>query len=319
MSFVDLCFYLESVSGDGGNHSPSGAWWVSPDIILNGGTDQANPTGPNTIDVRVHSQGCDAIATDDPRIFVDVYVGDPSLVMTPTGNTTKITNTAGRPAVEMTPLPVPGTSQLISFTWINGGTAVEAPGHKCLIAQCYPNWDANPSPTTFDLPIERHVAQHNMTILEDNPDPEIVVNTINPNRRSREMVTVRAVADLSPAKHVLQAARSALKHVPNFKRLRTTGVPPFKMEFKGLRDIRLTNNTEKPSAKGNYGRMKVPNCEARFELKPAQKVKFKFHVDLEKAKPGDAYIFHLMHLNAKQRVIGGLTVVAVRTQTKRQR
>lgn len=313
MSFIDQCFYLESVTGDGGNHAASGVWWLSPDIILNNGSDMANQTAPNNIDIRVHSQGCEAIATDDPKVIVDVYVGDSSLVMTPTGNTTKITNTTGRPIVEIVPDPPPGTSPLISFTWINGGTTVEAPGHKCLIAQCYPSWDANPSATTFDLPIERHVAQHNITILEDNPNPEIFANTINPNPKGRELVTVRAVADLEPAKHVLQAARNALKRIPNFKRLRTTGLPPFSMEFKGLRNVRLTNNSEKPSAKGNYGRLKVPNCEARFELKPGQKIKFKFRVNLEEAKHGDAFIFQLMHLNAKQRVIGGLTVIAVRT------
>ena len=314
MSFVDQCFYLESVAGDGGNHATSGAWWLSPDIILNNGSDTANPTGPNTVEVRVHAQGCEALATDDPKVIVDVYVGDPSLVMTPTGNTTKISNTTGRPVVEiLPPLPLPGQNALVSFTWINGGTAVEAPGHKCLIAQCYPSWDANPSATTFDLPAEQHVAQRNITILDNNPDPEIFVNTINPNPKGRELVTVRAVADLKPAKHVLQAARNALKRIPHFKRLKTVGIPSFSIEFKGLRDVRLTNNSQKRSAKGNYGRLKVPNCEARFELKPGQKTRFKFHVDLEDAKSGDAFIFHLMHLNSKQRVIGGLTVIAVRT------
>lgn len=310
MSFFDQCFYLESVAGDGGNHATSGAWWLSPDIILNNGSDMANPTGPNTVEVRVHAQGCEALGTDDPKVIVDVYVGDPSLVMTPTGNTTKISNTTGRPVVEILPPPFPGQNALVSFTWINGGTAVESPGHKCLIAQCYPNWDANPSATTFDLPAERHVAQRNITILENNPDPEIFVNTINPNPKGRELVTVRAVADLKPEKHVLQAARNALKRIPHFKRLRTTDIPPFSMEFKGLRDVRLSNNNE---------RLKVPNCEARFELKPNQKTKFKFRVDLRHAKSGDAFIFHLTHLNSKQRVIGGLTVVAVRMEKGTQK
>lgn len=309
MSFLDNCFYLEEVSGDGGNHT-STVWWLSPDIILNGGTYQASASGPNVIEVRIHVQPCEAISTE---AYIDVHVGDPSLVMTPTGNTTKITNNPNdptRPAVTV-PFPPIGAT-LVTFTWMNGGTPVEAPGHKCLIAQVYPDSDS-PSTTTFDLPVDQHVAQHNITILEDDPNPDVFVNTINPNRKGRELVTIRAIADLKPAKHVLQAARNALKGIPNFKRLRTTGVPAFRMEFKGLRDARLTNNSEKPSAKGNYGRLRVPNCEARFELKPGQRTKFKFHVNLEEARCGDAFIFHLMHLNAKQRVIGGLTVIAVRT------
>jgi hypothetical protein len=312
MSFGDDCYYLEAVSGDGGNHTSS-VWWLSPDIILNGGTDQANQSGPNTVDVRIHVQPCATFATE--VAYIDVYVGDPSLVMTPTGNTTKLTNDPNdlaRPEVTVPHTPPIGPT-LVTFTWLNGGTAVEAPGHKCLIAQIYPGFES-PSTTTFDLPTEQHVAQRNITILMDNPNPDIQANTINPNPKGKELVTVRAVADLKPAKHVLQAARNALRTVPAFKRLRTTGVPPFAMEFKGLRDVRLTNNSEKPSAKGNYGRLKVPNCEARFELKPKQKTKFKFHVNLEEANYGDAFIFHLMHLDSKQRVIGGLTVIAVRTK-----
>jgi hypothetical protein len=303
MSFTDDCYYLEAVSGDGGNHN-SPIWWLSPDIILNGGTDQANQSGPNTIDVRIHVQPCATLATE--YAYIDVYVGDPSLVMTPTGNTTKLTNDPNdlaRPEVTVPHTPPIG-STLVTFSWVNGGTPVEAPGHKCLIAQVYPGFES-PSTTTFDLPLDQHVAQRNITILENNPDPEIFVNTINPNPKGRELVTVRAVADLKPEKHVLQAARNALKRIPHFKRLRTTDIPPFSMEFKGLRDVRLSNNNE---------RLKVPNCEARFELKPNQKTKFKFRVDLRHAKSGDAFIFHLTHLNSKQRVIGGLTVVAVRTE-----
>lgn len=309
MSFTDTCYYLEAVAGDGGNHT-AGVWWLSPDIILNGGTDLANQTGPNSVDVRVHVQACESLTHE--LAYVDVYVGDPSLVMTPTGNTTKITNAVGRPVVGIPP-PLIG-STLVSFNWNNGGTTVEAPGHKCLIAQVYPDYES-PSTTTFDIPVEQHVAQRNITILANKPSVD--VNTINPNRKAREMVTVRAIADTSPAKHVLQAARNALRGVKDFKRLRTTGVPRFRMELKGFPRARVRNNTGKRSAAGNYGRLKVPNCEARFEMKPGQRTKFKFLVDLEEIRYGDAFIFHIMHINAKRRVIGGLTVIAVRTQTKR--
>lgn len=97
--FNDTCYYLEAVAGDGGNHTAA-VWWLSPDIILNGGTDQATVSGSNTVDIRGHCGPSGGIVSDaPPPVAVDVYVGDPSLVMTPSGNTTKITNATGRPAV----------------------------------------------------------------------------------------------------------------------------------------------------------------------------------------------------------------------------
>jgi hypothetical protein len=51
-------------------------------------------------------------------------------------------------------------------------------------------------------------------------------------------------------------------------------------------------------------------------MKPVQQTKFKFMVDLKEARYGDAFIFHLMHIDAKQRVLGGLTVIAVRTRAQ---
>jgi hypothetical protein len=308
--FNDTCYYLEAVAGDGGNHTAA-AWWLSPDIILNGGSDQATATAPNNIDIRGHLGPCEAIASES-LIAVDVYVGDPSLVMTPGGNTTKITNAPGRPVVMIPQLSSIG-STLVSFPWVLGGTSVEAPGHKCLIAQFYVT-DESPSASTFDLPQERHVAQRNITILAGKASGEVTVNTINPNRKAPALVTVRAIADTKPVKHVLQAARGALNGVPDFKRLRTTNVPRFQLSFRGFPNARIRNHTGKRSAQGNFGRLKVPNCEARFEMKPGQRAKFKFQVDLEKAEYGDAFIFHLMHIDAKRRVIGGLTVIAVRTK-----
>jgi hypothetical protein len=254
MPFTDVRYYLEAVAGDGGSHTAS-VWWLSPDIILNGGTYQANPSGPNTVGVLPHNKPGDYIGP--ATLMIDVYVGDPSLVMTPTGNTTKLTNDPndpGRPSVIVQYIP----GIIETFTWINGGTPVEAPGHKCLIAQVYPSGDT-PSTTTFDLPFDQHVAQHNIDILQCGPSCELVVNTINPNPRAPEVVTVRAIADTKPAKHVLQAARNMLKQVADFKRLRTKDVPRFKMEFEGFPDARLSNNTGEPSAKGNYGRLEVPN------------------------------------------------------------
>ena len=33
---ADTCIFMEAVSGDGGTHNSGGAWWLSPDIQLNG-------------------------------------------------------------------------------------------------------------------------------------------------------------------------------------------------------------------------------------------------------------------------------------------
>jgi hypothetical protein len=56
----------------------------------------------------------------------------------------------------------------------------------------------------------------------------------------------------------------------------------------------------------------APSFEADIKLPPNEVANFTFTADLpESSQPGDAHIFHVMHINDQQQVIGGLTIVAV--------
>lgn len=56
----------------------------------------------------------------------------------------------------------------------------------------------------------------------------------------------------------------------------------------------------------------APTFEADIKLPPQEVANFTFTADLpENSQTGDAHIFHVMHINEQQQVIGGLTIVAV--------
>jgi hypothetical protein len=183
-----------------------------------------------------------------------------------------------------------------------------------LVARVYPDTDSAPS-GTFDLPNDQHVAQHNICIIPCGSPCGQDVQTRNLNRKTTEKVLIRAVADIEPNAHVLKSVRPLLRAAKGFKRLNTARPPRFRLEFKNLSEVEYRDNTGKPSPKGNYGRLKVPNFEARLTLKPSKAIKFRFMTDLHEANVGDAFIFHLTHIASNGDVQGGLTIVAVRTKT----
>ncbi|MDZ8258023.1 hypothetical protein [Nostoc sp. ChiQUE01b] len=56
----------------------------------------------------------------------------------------------------------------------------------------------------------------------------------------------------------------------------------------------------------------APTFEADIKLPPKEVANFTFTANLpENSQPGDAHIFHVMHINDQKQVIGGLTIVAV--------
>jgi len=311
MALSDTCIYLEGNSGDGGTHA--GVLWLSPDININVGTANEGKatTGSNVVRVNTHRKsGCIPLNGGEPApVLIDVYVGDPSLVMTP-GTTDKISpSSLGFP--DPTTITVAGVPQ--TFSWTPTGSGNQSQGHRCLVAISYPDTDSVPG-GAFDVS-NQHVAQHNITICPCSSPCGVDVKTINPNFEHSEMVLIRAAADINPNRYVTKVVKNLLKPVKDFKRLRTANLPPFRLEFKGTHDLKLREYT-KPSSKGTFGTHDAPNVEARFEMKPKQRIKFRFALDMEETRFGDAYIFHLTQFNARKRLMGGLTVVAVRTQVK---
>lgn len=164
---IDETVYVEDNAGDLGGPpvTPAMPWWLSPDVQI-----PAHPgtafQGPNDVQIRVHTHDEPYI---DDKIVAEVYVGNPSLVMSPTANTKRIDpgNLLFRPPGVAGTEPVadvPGAT--LTFAWTPSGAAgtVDGPGHHCLVVRAFPS-QLTPPTDPFDVPLERHEAQHNLEIL----------------------------------------------------------------------------------------------------------------------------------------------------------
>jgi hypothetical protein len=82
--------------------------------------------------------------------------------------------------------------------------------------------------------------------------------------------------------------------------------------MRGIVNTRLL--TGATAAMTNLVERAAPTFEADIQLPPQQVANFTFTADIpETSQPGDAHIFHVMHIDDQQQVIGGLTIVAVVT------
>ncbi len=139
----DTCIYMEAITGDGGVHNGNDTWWLSPDIKLTGhssGLDNADPGQDNSVEVRLHRKAADSGCTSpfSESVTVELWVGNPALAMTPN-------NPASTKNVENigTPMPAEGATATQPIVW-HPPTGLDpsnpqSPGHKCLIARCYPD------------------------------------------------------------------------------------------------------------------------------------------------------------------------------------
>jgi hypothetical protein len=57
----------------------------------------------------------------------------------------------------------------------------------------------------------------------------------------------------------------------------------------------------------------VLKYEVKLVMKPRQRVRFHFSLDMAGIPYGDAFMFHLTH-NVREQILGGLTVVFVRVK-----
>jgi hypothetical protein len=335
---ADGCIFLEAIPGDGGVH-PATGWWLSPDIELTGptsGPDKADPGMANTVKVRVHQKdkSC-SLPTGTGAILIELYVGNPSLVMKPNDAcSTRLIST-----VAATGLPAPGTSPQTTITWTppvspappTGCTShPENPGHKCLIARCYPD-TLSPDPAQFYLPDDQHYAQRNVCIVPcEGGGGEMGaaaraangctfnVSTANLSDEQPAAATIQVIADLQPTQHVLEALTPGLRRVPGFKRVSTQPPQGFNLRLPDFPDAIVRDDTRI----GCLGRLLSflfpplrrkfqPKYEADIKLKPKQFATFTFASDLSGSQRGDAHIFHLMQIGSDQRVQGGLTLAMV--------
>src|SRR5947207_8315976 len=107
----DVSVYVEDRAGDQGGTTGPGPFWLSPDVDIPAHTGVAGQ-GSNDVQIRVHSHD-EPILTE--KISAEVYVGEPSLAMSPTVGTKRID-----PGLTFRPLGVAGTEPVAD---ILGGTS----------------------------------------------------------------------------------------------------------------------------------------------------------------------------------------------------
>jgi hypothetical protein len=164
MPYADTTVYVEDKAGDGGLPGGAAPWWLSPDVDIPAHSGEAFQ-GTNHVQIRVHTNDEPVI---DGKITAEVYVGDPSLVMSPTVGTKRIDpmNLKFRPGNVAGSEPVANAAGgTLTFDWIPSADAdIDGPGHRCMILRAFPESVTTPT-TPFTVPTEQHEAQHNMEIL----------------------------------------------------------------------------------------------------------------------------------------------------------
>jgi hypothetical protein len=313
----DTCIFLEAATGDGGVHNSNAVWWLSPDIKLTGptsGADKADPGVANPVSVTVHRKP-DANCTLPPgteSIIVEVWVGNPSLAMTPDNpQSTTLVESIG------SPLPNAGDKRVETFDWTPpAGLPAADPqssGHKCLIARCYPD-PLTPDPHSFFVPDDPHVAQHNICIVPCggkgaprlSPRCGLNIQTVNVHRDRAETVRLRAVFDERPNDFVRKVVLEHLRTFSGFKRLAGARPQRFNLALPEFPNAPVIDQTHAPGG----GRL-PPSFEVRAPLQPAQFTHLRFNADIAGAPLGDAFIFHILQLGSDGREQGGLTAVMV--------
>jgi hypothetical protein len=77
-------------------------------------------------------------------------------------------------------------------------------------------------------------------------------------------------------------------------------------------ELRVSPSLKITPGLGNLVEQAAPTFEADIKLPPKEVANFTFTANLpENSQPGDAHIFHVMHINDQKQVIGGLTIVAI--------
>ncbi len=321
---ADTCIFMNPGAPD---------WWLSEDVkITNPPSGVAQPGTQNDVQITVRHKpkGC-ALPANSDFVKVDLYVCNPtaSPPVTTSGQVKKILDATSMPPADIvvdfgtSPGQLsPGGSAAKIVKWDLPALPThpaEMPGHKCLIARAYA------SPLTGGTNIgdyvsssDQHYAQRNICILTCSSPCGLDLWTENPEEvRQVKAVTFRLVADVKPSEAVLNIALPLLKQVPGFKRVVNTAPHQgFRLELPDFPDAKIIDNTRL----GCWGLIRqllnpksVPalSFDANVAIKPGQLSIYRFVTDLDGSEPGDAHVFHLMHMEGG-RVLSGLTIVAVK-------
>jgi hypothetical protein len=329
----DLSVYVEDKTGDQGfNPALPGPFWLSPDVDIPAHSGVAYQ-GSNDVQIRVHTH-------DEPilgeKIKTEVYVGNPSLAMSPSVGTKRID-----PGLEFRPPGVAGTEPVAdipggaaTFPWTpsNDPTAVDGPGHRCLILRAFPA-SVTPTGDPFDVYNEPHEAQHNIEILATThmmlkPGGSPGAGTPHdPRRREDDGMWSERISTLGPrgpgVRYVVwaydlnppESIRHGLGHTAVSK------LPPDKVVLdpdpkhgEPIDPCSLLDNGPFMEQSGLGSDLWVEDrllAGAKVELRPEELSTLTLRFDHSNLKPHTAVVLHGAQWDENGRAEGGLTVVAV--------
>ena len=166
----DQSVFVEDKLGDLGAPGSS-PFWLSPDVDIPAHSGRA-VQGANTVQIRVHAHEEPFI---EEKVVAEVYVGNPSLAMSPTVGTVRIDpgNLLFRPPGVAGSEPIlteAGVTLTFPWTPSSGATDVDGPGHRCLVVRAFPQ-SVTPPTGSFTVPTEQHEAQHNIDVLSTTTAP----------------------------------------------------------------------------------------------------------------------------------------------------
>jgi hypothetical protein len=314
----DSCIFLEAVSGDGGVHDANEIWWLSPDIKLVGPASRvdnadAGQTNPITVTFHRKPASSNCIFPGDESVTVEVWVANPSLVMSPTASSSRV-------GFIGSPVPGEGTTATQQIDWDVPPTShagdPQNPGPKSLVARVYPSSGVSGT-TSFFLPGDQHVAQRNLCVVSAPAKPfKFDVTTVGFGHPQLPVESIpnaklKAVLDLHPNKFVSKTVAGRLKSIPGFQGLITDPLSGgFGFDLTNLNAIGVTDHSHPPFFPPLH--LDNPSFEASVVLQSTHVNTIRFLANLEGLPAHHACIFHLMQISLTNIVLGGLTLVIVR-------
>jgi hypothetical protein len=172
-------------------------WWLSPNVWTVPGNDPAGSPGlpvvgePCYLWAHVLNTGSDGVQDATVRF----YWADPSV-----GFDRNTANHVGDASVSLSASDAQDVLCLVSWhpSFVNGG-------HECVLAEAFhPELDPLPPGPAFNVPTDRHVAQHNLSVLLVAPHMNLVsmpFSIHNTSRVEREFAIraeAGALGDLKP-------------------------------------------------------------------------------------------------------------------------